>query len=282
MTGLGKAKIAAVAAVAAVSMAVQSVPAQGLGLTLAPAGPQLQKTATVAVTPPALSPSRQPSPTVSLSIGPAPGTHQAGAPVSPPPASVQLAASATPAPSHTGGGSATPAKASPAAVRTASPTGPSGRAVASPSSSAAQPAGQGSGGQTSGASLRGPLTTNEEVLAESAARRGAGAHLTVAPGLGAAAAHAAHQPAAAATGSAFKQTAAAPLALTRHAPLHVSGGGGRDLPALELPPGAGEALEVVLIVIGAMLLTVLLFADQLQLGERYRDLRARLSQRRLG
>lgn len=55
--------------------------------------------------------------------------------------------------------------------------------------------------------------------------------------------------------------------------------GGDELFGLRLPPEAGQAIMVMLIVFASMLLLTLLFADELQLAPRYRRLLARLAHR---
>jgi hypothetical protein len=47
--------------------------------------------------------------------------------------------------------------------------------------------------------------------------------------------------------------------------------GGNDLLGLPVPPEAGQAMQVVLIALAGMLLLALLFANELQLGERARQ-----------
>jgi hypothetical protein len=69
------------------------------------------------------------------------------------------------------------------------------------------------------------------------------------------------------------------LPSARQAALRQPSGTGSDPLGLELPPEAGEALEVALIVFGAMLLAGVLFANELHLGARYRDLRSRFTHR---
>jgi hypothetical protein len=60
---------------------------------------------------------------------------------------------------------------------------------------------------------------------------------------------------------------------------HSSPGSGGSLLRGIVPPAAGQALQIALIALGSMLLLGFLFADELDLAERYRRLRLRLPRR---
>jgi hypothetical protein len=200
------------------------------------------------------------------------------------PTSVHLRAEATQPATRAGTGTAV-AGAGERAPQALPPGGRSHGAVAASAGSAAPapPTPAIRLGQAPGRPSSGTRPGVEEAHAQSAARPGAGAHLRPPSGAGAGAvAHATTRAAAAQRPIAPTRTNPSALPALPPAAAHFSSGGGQDLPALELGPAASQALQVLLIVLGATLLAGLLFADELRLGERYRDLRTRLSQRRSG
>jgi hypothetical protein len=75
------------------------------------------------------------------------------------------------------------------------------------------------------------------------------------------------------------QVAKAPASAHRGRRGDRAGSGGQDLLGLELPPESGQALEVALIAVAAMLLLGLLFANELELGSRWRGWLWRLRHR---
>jgi hypothetical protein len=266
MTAPGNAKTAAAAALTALVLTVLGASAQAASLP--------SVTASVVLTPPAIAPAP------SLSAAPSTGTVEASASASLPPASVHLGAGVSSSGSYAGVAAGTSPSDASQPPRQASPSSPAAHNTVTPLPGSTARAGATTGASASNA-VRGSHAAGEETLEEFAAREARARHSKDALGLGAGPTAPTHA-AASITRLASGSTPATPTALPRSGGAHRTSAGGNDLPSLNLPPAGGEALEVALIVVGAMLLTALLFADELKLGERYRDLRARLSHRRLG
>lgn len=283
MTAPGTAKTAIAAALTASMACVVCAPAQAAAPALTPLAPLPSVSASVDLTPPAIpllpSRGRHASASASPSAGSPTGSLEATGSASLPLASAQLGAGVSQSGSHAGIAATTPSSGAGQPPRQASPAGSSAKRAVTPTAGSAAKAGAATGSSAS-TTARDSHVAGEEVLEQFAAQqsarhrgglsaRGAGGNATT---------HAA----ASIVRLASASPVAAPTALPRSAGVRVSSGDGSDLPSLNLPPAGGEALEVALIVVGAMLLTALLFADDLKLGERYRDLRARVSHRRLG